>query len=130
MGHTGGPNASPQPIDSDNDGLTDVEETILGTHPLLTDTDGDGFGDGVEVTAGTDPLDNASHPPADGDVTGDGNLNVADLLIMQRIVLGIITPSTIALAHGDLYPPSSPDSILNISDLILLSQMILMPSIP
>lgn len=35
--------------DSDGDRLTDEEELLLGTDPLLADTDGDGFGDGVEV---------------------------------------------------------------------------------
>ncbi len=37
-------------VDSDSDGLTDVEETIVyGTDPHLPDTDGDGFLDGNEV---------------------------------------------------------------------------------
>jgi hypothetical protein len=42
--------------DSDGDGLTDAEESLLGTDPFNSDTDGDGYGDGVEVEAGYDPL--------------------------------------------------------------------------
>jgi hypothetical protein len=65
-------------IDSDNDGLTDVEEIAVGTNPnvidtdidglsdyeelkiyhtnpLLDDTDGDGYLDGAEVKSGYDP---------------------------------------------------------------------------
>jgi len=48
-------------VDSDSDGLTDVEETeVYGTHPKLPDTDSDGFLDGNEVfhrynPAGTAP---------------------------------------------------------------------------
>lgn len=35
--------------DSDNDGLTDLEEEIYGTDPLNPDTDGDGYTDGWEL---------------------------------------------------------------------------------
>ena len=41
--------------DNDNDGLTDAQELVLGTDPLLADTDGDGLSDSSEVSAG-DPL--------------------------------------------------------------------------
>lgn len=41
--------------DSDNDGLTDLEEYALGTNPFDFDTDGDGLPDGYEVLIGTDP---------------------------------------------------------------------------
>jgi autotransporter-associated beta strand protein len=49
-------------LDSDGDGLTDVQEAALGTNPLLADSDGDGAPDGVEVTAGTNPKENSSLP--------------------------------------------------------------------
>lgn len=42
-------------IDSDNDGLTDVEETIFGTSPSNSDTDNDGYKDGIEVINGYNP---------------------------------------------------------------------------
>lgn len=41
-----------QVLDSDGDGLTDVEETRLGTNMLNADTDGDGLDDFVEVHGG------------------------------------------------------------------------------
>ncbi|MCX6796216.1 MAG: hypothetical protein NTW06_01835 [Candidatus Falkowbacteria bacterium] len=43
-------------IDSDNDGLTDSEETKYGTDPQNSDTDGDGYKDGDEVKNGYNPL--------------------------------------------------------------------------
>ena len=48
--------------DSDGDGLTDMEEIILGTDPLDPDTDHDGMSDGVEVARGSNPLDPNSIP--------------------------------------------------------------------
>lgn len=43
--------------DSDNDGLTDYEESFLCTNPSLFDTDGDGLSDGDEDAQGSDPCD-------------------------------------------------------------------------
>ncbi|MBI4135320.1 hypothetical protein HY477_01130 [Candidatus Uhrbacteria bacterium] len=57
-------------IDSDGDGLTDLEEiNIHDTDPFNPDTDGDGLFDGEEVNIyGTDPL----NPDTDGDGFTDG----------------------------------------------------------
>lgn len=43
-------------LDSDQDGLSDLEEKALGTDPFNPDTDGDGYSDYVEVMSGYDPL--------------------------------------------------------------------------
>jgi hypothetical protein len=43
-------------MDSDGDGLSDLQEIMIGTDPFNPDTDGDGFSDGVEVVSGSDPL--------------------------------------------------------------------------
>jgi hypothetical protein len=49
-------------IDSDNDGLTDIDETNLHrTDPYNPDSDGDGYRDGEEINAGTDPNDDSDH---------------------------------------------------------------------
>ncbi|MBZ0318834.1 MAG: hypothetical protein K8L91_20630 [Anaerolineae bacterium] len=42
--------------DSDGDGLTDADESVIGTNPKAWDTDGDDIGDGSEIRGGTDPL--------------------------------------------------------------------------
>lgn len=49
-------------LDSDGDGLTDVEEEALGTDPMASDSDGDEFSDSEEVASGTDPTDFLDHP--------------------------------------------------------------------
>lgn len=44
-------------VDSDGDGLTDVdEETVWNTNAFNADTDGDGYNDGLEVANGYSPL--------------------------------------------------------------------------
>jgi len=48
--------------DSDDDGLTDHQEEILGTHTEIRDTDGDGFDDLEEIARQSDPLSFASRP--------------------------------------------------------------------
>lgn len=56
VGSTGlwGTGRLPSSLDTDNDGLTNVEETLYGTNPNNPDTDGDGYIDGERVqTDGT-----------------------------------------------------------------------------
>ncbi len=43
-------------IDTDQDGLTDFDESIWGTNINNSDTDGDGYGDSEEIKNGYDPL--------------------------------------------------------------------------
>lgn len=47
-------------VDSDNDGLSDAEESALGTDRNMRDTDQDGVLDGQEVIDNTNPLDRGS----------------------------------------------------------------------
>jgi hypothetical protein len=51
----------PEKADTDGDGLDDPDELDLGTDPLVADTDGDGWTDGEEVDAETNPLYEYSH---------------------------------------------------------------------
>lgn len=54
-------------LDSDQDGLTDQEEQMIGTDPQKADTDGDGYSDGKELVSGYNPLKAA---PGDQIVAG------------------------------------------------------------
>jgi len=57
-------------MDSDEDGLTDAQETALGTDPLLLDSDADGVSDRDEIDFyGTDALD----PDTDDDELDDAD---------------------------------------------------------
>ncbi|MGB5178181.1 MAG: metallophosphoesterase family protein [Gammaproteobacteria bacterium] len=138
--------------DDDDDGLTDVFETGIGTNPLLSDSDGDGLSDFFEVNYDNDPAytegddlnplsgdtDGDSHFDAvdpipltynfdDGDVaplgSPDDQINAGDHVVMMRIVLGLLTPGDLELAHGDLYPPGAPDGEIGLPDLLQLLQL-------
>jgi uncharacterized repeat protein (TIGR01451 family) len=56
-------------LDTDEDGLSDLDEITAGTNPLDPDTDDDGVLDGEEVRIGTDPTD----PDTDDGGVNDGD---------------------------------------------------------
>jgi len=132
--------------DSDGDGVSDYDEVCfdgncsaydpydLNANPTGTDlnanildTDGDGVNDATEVLAGTDPLDPASFPVRpDGDISGDGVVDVVDVLLAQQIVNGVITPTPEQMARGDVAPLidgiPAPDGQFNAGDLIVIQR--------
>ncbi|MDP2316729.1 MAG: OmpA family protein [Pseudomonadota bacterium] len=78
-------------IDQDGDGLTDPEESVIGTDPTDADSDDDGLGDGVEVDLTTDPLACDS----DGDGLSDGLESGVDAAGADTIVAaGCFMPDT------------------------------------
>ncbi len=65
--------------DSDNDGLSNAQETVLGTDPLNADTDGDGIDDGDE-TGNDGRVDVSDTDPLDADSDDDGLADGAEQL--------------------------------------------------
>jgi hypothetical protein len=142
----------PLTIDSDGDGLSDSIEASLGTEPHNPDTDGDGLSDYDEVNADGDPTSYSpgiDTDPNDPDTDGDGipdntdpvlnlydgdlaplggrdqQINAGDLLIAVRIATGSYTPTADDLLHGDVYPPGTPDGVIDLSDVLLIQKMVL-----
>jgi PKD repeat protein/rhodanese-related sulfurtransferase len=61
--------------DTDDDGLTNLEEYTLGTNPGSLDSDGDGMADGWEITYEFDPLNGAD---GSEDADDDGATNAEE----------------------------------------------------
>ena len=96
-------------IDSDGDGLNNVEEIQLGTDALQSDSDGDGLDDFAEVrTWGTDPLN------ADSD--GDGLSDYEEV-----VTLGT---DPLASNRGDLAPHGAPDDTIDLGDYLVLTRLV------
>jgi hypothetical protein len=127
--------------DQDGDGISDHDERCFDGdchsydpyHPvnnpagmdldyLNMDTDGDGYDDGQEMTYSSNPLDPASVPDivADCDINLDGEVNVADVLLAQRHILGLTTLNATQIRHGDVYPVTAGDGKVTLSDAMLI----------
>lgn len=128
----------PSNPDSDGDGLTDGEEVAWDgdssgydpardLNPLLADTDGDGFGDGMEAAAGHDPLDPADMPVW-GDIDDSGGVDVVDVLLGSRAVLGLMSLTDAQKARGNVAPlvggvPQGVfDDDFTVADLLLIQE--------
>jgi hypothetical protein len=110
--------------DSDQDGLTDCEEQLLGTLTSSPDTDGDGILDGIETRFGMDPLD-----PNDAyiEANGDGFTNY------QKVKWGIpistyVTPSAQAFfPNYQVAPTSNPTGSCATPQTFTISNISILP---
>lgn len=98
--------------DTDSDGLTDTDETTLGTDPNIADTDGDGLDDGNEVATGTDPLNNDTD--SDGLLDGDEvNTYLTNPLIADSDSDGLNDGDEITLGTNPLDSDTDQDGLLD-----------------
>ncbi len=103
--------------DSDSDGLSDRDESNLGTNPLVKDTDGDGLNDGVESAMGSNPLlldtdgdgvndglevTNATSPINSADSFQISVLAHAGFSVGKKWVLAMADPAGLSLATLDI----------------------------
>jgi uncharacterized protein (TIGR03382 family) len=92
--------------DTDGDGLTDDQETELGTDPEDWDTDGDTYSDAEEVRDGTNPLD--ANDPGDPDDCDTGE--EPDVDTDHEADTGELADSGIGEATG--FPDADPGRVL------------------
>jgi hypothetical protein len=84
------------------------------THISTTDT-------GLTLVQGL-----SSPPQPDGDITLDGAVNVADILLGQQVLGGTATLTPLQLVHGDVAPLVSgtpaPDGLFTLGDLLVIQR--------
>jgi Zn-dependent metalloprotease len=68
-------------LDNDNDYLSNLEEFIAGTNPLLSDTDNDGLADNVELEYELDP----TNDDANLDMDNDGLSNINEIALGTQL---------------------------------------------
>lgn len=94
--------------DTDQDGLKDWEEVVLGTDPKNPDTDGDGVLDGIEVKNERSPLEQEPtdyRPPTTG--AGTGLVTNSDNLT-QLAMRGVVDQMlSTKLGNPNLPPPDT-----------------------
>ena len=82
----------------------------------LSTTDG-----GLTLAQGLAPL-----PQADGDMTLDGEVNSADILLCLQVLGGAATLSPLQLVHGDVAPLiggiPTPDELFTLGDLLVIQR--------
>jgi hypothetical protein len=61
--------------------------------------------------------------PVPGDVNYDGVVDIRDMLLMQRAILGLTSLDIDQISRGDLYPGSG-DGLITISDMLMLQALI------
>lgn len=96
-------------------GVISGTPTATGNYSFeYTVTDANGVA--TNVLAQFDVL--SSSGGRDGDLNGDGVVDVADVFLAERIALGLITPTANQLTHGDVAPAGAPDGVVNIADVV------------
>jgi uncharacterized protein YjbI with pentapeptide repeats len=78
-------------LDTDGDGLTNLQEFVYGTNPCNPDTDGDGYSDKLEVQLGKNPATYC--PIMRADVTGDGTVSILDLSAVAGYMWQSVPPA-------------------------------------
>lgn len=90
-----------------SNGVISGTPTVLGSYSFsytVTDTNG-------VVTPVVGQIDITA--AGDGDINGDGVVDIADVALAKRIALGLIVPTATQLAHGDV---SGGDGVIDVRD--------------
>jgi outer membrane protein assembly factor BamB len=103
--------------------ITTSELTVTGTDSITAVYFGDQNNGGSATTTAFSEIVTLGH---DGDINGDGVVDTADVLLATQMALGVLTPDTSQLAHGDIAPlvngTPSPDQVLDLADVLVISR--------
>jgi len=103
--------------------LTTTQLTVTGTDSITAVYSGDANNAGSSTSSAFNEIVTLGH---DGDINGDGVVDVVDVLLAQQIALGLVTPTVSQLAHGDVAPlvngMPAPDGTIDLSDVLIIER--------
>jgi VCBS repeat-containing protein len=86
-------------------------------------------GNGGTAQASVTIMVEAVNDAPDGDLNLDGVVNTGDVVIANRIALGLIPASPEQMTHGDVAPLIAgspfPDGVINVADVLLIQRKVL-----
>lgn len=102
--------------------LTTTLLTVVGNDAITAVYSGNPYNAGSSSTA-FNAIVTLGH---DGDINGDGVVNVVDVMLAEQIASGLLAPSVSQLAHGDVAPlvngVPAPDGKIDVRDALLIEQ--------
>lgn len=104
----------PQGISMDGSGVLNGTPTQIGT-----------FSFSYSTASGTTTLAQLAVTPPDGDLNDDGQVDVADVALLERFLLGLTTATALQHVSADVSPAGTPDSSVDLADLQRLKRMTL-----
>jgi len=103
--------------------LTTSLLTVVGTDAITAVYSGDAYNAGGSTSTAFNEIVTLGH---DGDINGDGVVDVTDVLLAEQIASGLITPTVSQLAHGDVAPlvngVPAPDGKIDVSDVLIIER--------
>jgi pseudomonalisin len=103
--------------------LTTSLLTVVGTDAITAVYSGDAYNAGGSTSTAFNEIVTLGH---DGDINGDGVVDVTDVLLAEQIASGLIIPTVSQLAHGDVAPlvngVPAPDGKIDVSDVLIIER--------
>ncbi len=114
---------SPVPLVNGVATLTTTLLTAVGSDAITAVYSGDANNAGSSTLTA---FNETVTPPHDGDINGDGVVNVLDVMLAEKIALGLITPTANQFAHGDVAPlvngAPAPDGKIDAGDVLIIER--------
>lgn len=114
---------SPVPLVDGVATLTTTQLTVVGNDAITAVYSGDPNNAGSSTAT---PFNETVKTVHDGDINGDGVVDVADVALAERIAAGLVAPTAGQLTHGDVAPlvygvPAS-DGKIDFSDVMIIER--------
>lgn len=117
--------SSPVPLVNGVATLTTSLLTVVGSDVITAIYSGDANNAGSSTLTAFNAIVTLGH---DGDINGDGVVNVVDVMLAEQIVSGLLTPTASQLAHGDVAPlvigVPAPDGKIDVRDVLIIQQKV------